>query len=166
MTANPLEGALVKVNGPLKVARIESVSIGNNGLYAGTNWLLVNNDGSAPGDSILIDGYTLTASNILHPPLGYIVDWVQGILRRATNDGVDCWIVTLRDANDQSVRASPAEPLGWPTPSPRTSCASSSTPTWTSRPRRTRRTTRWARPSAAPPWTWPRWSAGPGPSWT
>jgi len=102
-TCDPREGELIKIMGPLKVARTQAGA----GLYAGTNWLLVNSDGSAPGDSILIDGYTLTLSNISAPPLGYTVNWVQGILRRATNNGVDCWIVTLRDGNDQSVQAPP-----------------------------------------------------------
>jgi hypothetical protein len=102
-TCDPAEGMLVRVEGPLKVARTQA----GDGLFAGTNWLLVNENGSAPGDSICIDGYTLTASNISAPPLGKRVDWVQGILRRATNSGVDCWIVSLRDANDQQVLSSP-----------------------------------------------------------
>jgi hypothetical protein len=102
-TCNPREGMLVRVEGPLKVARVGAGA----GLYNGTNWLLVNGDGSAPGDSILIDGYTLTATNILNPPLGYTVNWVQGILDRATNSGVDAWMIRLRDPNDQSVAAPP-----------------------------------------------------------
>ncbi len=106
-TAITSEGALVKVNGPLKVARVETVNLSGNGLFAGTNWLLVNGDGSAPGDSILIDGYTLTPTNINNPPLGYTVDWVQGIVGRATNDGIDCWMIRLRGPDDQSVQAPP-----------------------------------------------------------
>ncbi len=103
-TCNPREGELVRIEGPLRVARTQAGA----GLFAGTNWLLVNSDGSAPGDSIIIDGYTLTLTNISAPPLGYTVNWVQGILRRATNNGVDCWLVTLRDVNDQSVQAPPS----------------------------------------------------------
>jgi hypothetical protein len=102
-TCNPREGELVRVNDPLKVARVQ----GGDGLYSTTNWLLVNKDGSAPGDSILVDGYTLTSANILAPPLDTEVEWVQGILRRATNNGVDCWLITLRDANDIAVAAPP-----------------------------------------------------------
>jgi len=104
-TCNPAEGMLVKINGPLKVARVAPTAV--PGLYAGTNWLLVNGDGSAPGDSILIDGYTLTPTNISNPPLGYTVDWVQGILDRATNNSVDAWMIRLRGADDQSVQAPP-----------------------------------------------------------
>jgi len=100
---NPREGELVRINGPLKVARVAAGA----GLYSPTNWLLVNENGSAPGDSILIDGYTLPGTNIGAPALGQRVDWVQGILRRATNNGVDCWLVSLRDGNDQQVLASP-----------------------------------------------------------
>ena len=102
-TCDPAEGMFVRVNGPLKVARTAAGA----GLYAGTNWLLVNENGSAPGDSILIDGYTLTVLNINAPALGQHVDQVQGILRRATNNGVDCWIITLRDANDIPVPTIP-----------------------------------------------------------
>ena len=102
-TCNPREGELVRVNGPLKVAR----GAAGAGLFNPTNWLLVNENGSAPGDSILVDGYTLTAANIGAPTLGQRVDWVRGILRRATNNGVDCWLITLRDGNDQQVLASP-----------------------------------------------------------
>jgi hypothetical protein len=104
-TAITSEGALVKVDGPLKVARTTTVNV--PGLFANTNWLLVNGDGSAPGDSILIDGYTLTPTNISNPPLGYTVDWVQGILGRATNNGVDCWLIRLRGPDDQSVQGPP-----------------------------------------------------------
>ena len=111
-TCNPAEGMLVRVNGPLKVARTQAGA----GLYAGTNWLLVNEDGTAPGDSILIDGYTLTAFNVSAPALGQRVDWVQGILRRGTNNGVDAWIITLRDGNDPPIPDFPnlaeAYPIG------------------------------------------------------
>jgi hypothetical protein len=88
---NPLEGALVRINGPLKVARTQAGA----GLSAGINWLLVNADGSAPGDSVIVDGYTLPSLNITAPPLGAQVDGVQGILRRGINNGVDCWLISL-----------------------------------------------------------------------
>ncbi len=102
-TCNPAEGMLVRVNGPLKVARTQAGA----GLYAQTNWLLVNSDGSAPGDSILIDGYTLPILNITAPPLNTVVDGVRGILRRGTNNGVDCWMISLLDANDQPLPLPP-----------------------------------------------------------
>jgi hypothetical protein len=103
-TCNPREGELVAISGPLRVARTQAGA----GLFSGTNWLLVNADGTAPGDSVLVDGYTLTLSNINAPPLGSIVSCLFGILRRATNNGVDSWIVTLRDVNDQSTNAPPS----------------------------------------------------------
>ncbi len=109
-TCNPAEGMFVRVNGPLTVARTQAGA----GLFNLTNWLLVNANGSAPGDSLLIDGYTLPILNINAPPLGAQVDWVQGILRRATNNGVDCWILSLRDVNDQQVAAPPSLSEAYP----------------------------------------------------
>lgn len=100
---DPLEGALVRINGPLKVARVAAGA----GLYSPTNWLLVNGNGTAPGDSILVDGYTLPITNIGAPALGETVEWVQGILRRATNGGVDCWMISLRDVNDKQDATAP-----------------------------------------------------------
>lgn len=101
---DPLEGALVRINGPLRVARTQAGA----GLSAGINWLLVNQDGSFPGDSILIDGYTLPSLNITAPPLGAQVDGVQGILRRGINNGVDCWLISLLGVNDQPSPTPPA----------------------------------------------------------
>jgi len=102
-TADPLEGALVRIQGPLTVARTQAGA----GLYAGTNWLCVNSNGSASGDSILIDGYQLPAVYVNAPPLGAKMEWVQGILRRTTNAGVDVWCVSVRDGNDMKVLAPP-----------------------------------------------------------
>ena len=100
----PSVGSLVRVEGPLRVAR----NTVGAGLYANTNWLLVNADGSAPSDSILIDGYTLTPSDIGTPPLGTIVDWVQGIMRRNTAQaGVDAIQISLRSSNDMQAAAPP-----------------------------------------------------------
>ena len=107
---DPLEGALVRINGPLKVARTQAGA----GLNAGTNWLLVNQDGSAPGDSIIIDGYTLPSLNISAPPLGAQVDGVQGILRRGINNGVDCWLISLLGVNDQPSPTPPALAEAYP----------------------------------------------------
>ena len=107
-TADPLECCLVRVEGAngqgLKVAR----NTPGAGLYAGTNWLCVNWDGSAPGDSILIDGYRLPGSgSVLAPPLNSRIDWVQGLLGRGSNAGVNCWSIRLRDGNDMQALASP-----------------------------------------------------------
>jgi len=102
-TADPVEGMLVRVNGPLRVARVGPGA----GLPANTAWLCVNADGSAPGDSIYVDGYQLTSSNIIGPALGTTVDWVRGIMRRASPGGVDAWIISLRGPDDQSVQAPP-----------------------------------------------------------
>jgi hypothetical protein len=106
-TCNPLNGMLVKVMGPLRVARTQAGA----GLAAnGTQWLVVNSDGSAPLDSIMIDGYMLTAlaAPVLAPNLGQQVDWVQGILRRnSSNYGADVWMISLRSQADHEVKTSP-----------------------------------------------------------
>ena len=105
-TADPLECAFVRVEGAggqgLRVARTQAGA----GLYAGTNWLCVNWDGSASGDSILIDGYRLPTTPVLAPPLNSRIDWVQGLLGRGTNNGVNCWSIRLRD-NDMQDPDSP-----------------------------------------------------------
>ena len=95
-TADPLEGCLVRVEGPLRVARTAAGA----GVSAGTSWLCVNGDGSAPGDSILIDGAWLPAVAISAPPLGATTGGVRGILRRNASNGVDCWLISVRDQND------------------------------------------------------------------
>lgn len=107
---DPLEGALVRIDGPLKVARTQAGA----GLDAGTNWLLVNADGSFPGDSILIDGHTLPSVDISAPPLGAPIDWVRGILRRSTSSGVDRWVISLLDVDDQSSPTPPGLAEAYP----------------------------------------------------
>jgi hypothetical protein len=92
-TCNPREGERVKVVGPLRVAR----NTAGAGLYAIGNWLLVNADGTAPGDSVLVDGYTLVPTTLTTPPLGMVLASVHGILHRTTNSGVDCWTISLVD---------------------------------------------------------------------
>jgi hypothetical protein len=99
----PSVGSLVKVTTPLRVARRGPGA----GLPGNQNYLCVRADGGAPGDSLQIEGYTLTASDIIAPPLGYTVNWVQGILRRASPGGVDYLVISLRDANDVSVAGPP-----------------------------------------------------------
>jgi len=101
----PSIGSLVKVIGPLKVVRRGPGA----GLASTGNWLCVNNDGSAPTDSINIDGSYITtdAGKMIAPPLGTVIDWVQGVMRRSAGGGVDCLQISLRDANDISVQAPP-----------------------------------------------------------
>ena len=109
-TADPLEGCLVRVEGPLTVARTAAGA----GVSAGTNWLCINGNGSVSGDSILIDGYQLPVTAVSAPPLGATMDWVQGILRRTTNAGVDVWCVSVRDGNDMKVLAPPTLAEAYP----------------------------------------------------
>jgi len=101
-TAEPWEGCLVRINGPLKVARTQQGA----GVDA-PNFLLVRS--TAPADSVLIDGTTLTT--FATPPLGSTVDWVQGILnQRNSNAGtgsVNSYRIQLRDGNDVQVQGPP-----------------------------------------------------------
>ena len=107
----PSVGSFVRVEGPLRVAR----NTPGAGLYANTNWLCVNADGSFPNDSILIDGYTLTPADIGAPPLGTIIDWVQGIMRRNTAQaGLDAVQISLRTSNDMQAQAPPNLSLAYP----------------------------------------------------
>jgi hypothetical protein len=109
--ALPSVGSFVRVQGPLRVAR----NTPGAGLYANTNWLCVNADGSFPNDSLLIDGYTLTPADIGAPPLGTIIDWVQGIMRRNTAQaGVDAVQISLRTSNDMQAAAPPNLSLAYP----------------------------------------------------
>jgi len=109
-TCNPVEGMLVRVNGPLKVARR-----GPGAGLSGTGWwLCVNADGSAPGDSLLVEGAVLTAADIIAPPLGTTIDWVQGIMRRSSPSGTDAWSISLRNASDISVQAPPNLSMAYP----------------------------------------------------
>jgi hypothetical protein len=101
----PSVASLVRVEGPLRVARRGPGA----GLYSETYWLCVNADGSAPGDSICIDGgyMTTTAAAMVAPAEGTIINWVRGIMRRAAPGGTDCLLISLRDVNDISVQAPP-----------------------------------------------------------
>ena len=97
-TAEPFEGCLVRINGPLKVARV-ATGLG----VQGNNFLIVNP--AAPADSVLIDGFTLFLFGT--PPLNTNVDFVQGILNQRDGASVNSYRIQLRDANDISLAAPP-----------------------------------------------------------
>ena len=98
-SAEPWEGMLVRINGPLKVAR-NSVT---GGLGTNNSFLVV--DPAAVGaivDSVFVDGNTLTT--YAPPAVGQAVDWVQGIYDQRTRG----YRIQLRDGNDISVATPPA----------------------------------------------------------
>lgn len=94
--ATQWQGQLVKVNGPLRVARN---SLGG-GLSFNT-FLLVDNTIPSPAESLFIDGNTL--ANYTPPTVGTLVDWVQGIVNQRTRG----FRIQLRDGNDISVATPP-----------------------------------------------------------
>jgi hypothetical protein len=82
------EGCLVKINGPLTVARTSLTG----GLGTNNSFLLVS--ASAPSDSVFIDGNKLTT--FAPPPVGTSIASVQGIGNQATRG----YRIMLRDGND------------------------------------------------------------------
>lgn len=86
------EGTLVRVRGPLRVARITSVA----GLFTNT-FLCVKNTGPL-SDSIMIDGNTMTT--FAPPALGTIIDSLQGIVNQGTTSGINSYRIQIRDGND------------------------------------------------------------------
>jgi hypothetical protein len=91
-TGIPYLCALVKINGPLFVAR-KNVT-GTNNFY------LVSP--SSPGDSVYVNGFSLTTYG--SPEVGTQVDFVQGIFEHRTSSHYAIW---LRNGNDISVATPP-----------------------------------------------------------
>lgn len=88
--AEQYEGMLVRVNGPLHVAR--TVGVGTNFFLAVSN--------AAPSDSILIDGNTLTTFPA--PALNTNIDMIQGLAEQRTT-----YRIQLRDGNDITLSTPP-----------------------------------------------------------
>ena len=100
-TAEPWEGCLVRINGPMHVARIAGTGV------AGNTFLVVSN--ANPADSVLVDGFTLFLFGT--PPLNSTVGFVQGILNQANSTAgtgsVNSYRIQIRNANDINVDAPP-----------------------------------------------------------
>jgi hypothetical protein len=92
-TAEPWEGCLVRIYGPLRVARTQT------GAGVQANAFLIVNPNS-PGDSVLIDGNSLTT--VTPPSLGTSLDHVQGILNQRLAAGLPRYRIQLRDSADVS----------------------------------------------------------------
>ncbi len=101
-TAEPYEGCLVRINGPMHVARVQT-----GAGVAGNTFLIVSNANTA--DSVLVDGFTLFLLGA--PPLNSTVGYVQGILNQrnstSATGAVNSYRIQLRDANDINVDAPP-----------------------------------------------------------
>lgn len=92
------EGSLVRINGPLHVARVAT-----GAGVQGNNFLIVSN--AATADTVMVDGFTLFLFGT--PPLNTAISFVQGILNQNTGAGVNSYRIQLRDANDISSDAPP-----------------------------------------------------------
>ena len=103
------EGCLVKIRGPLRVARTTG-----SGLL-GNNWLLVSVASPSP-DSVMIDGFTLCTTAVNTPAVGTVIDSVQGILNQRTSGSpsVNSYRIQLRDGNDQFLAAPPGLAEAYP----------------------------------------------------
>ena len=86
--AEQYEGCLVRISGPLTVARTSA----SGGLGQANAFLVVSP--ASPSDSVYIDGTKLTT--YVSPPVGASVALVQGILGQATRG----YRIMLRDDND------------------------------------------------------------------
>jgi len=95
------EACLVRLPGPLRVGRA-STQGGVPALPFGS-FLVVSV--ASPGDSVLIDGNTLTT--FTPPTAGTIVDEVRGIVNQNTTSGVNSYRVQLRNSNDIDLAAPP-----------------------------------------------------------
>lgn len=95
-TGEQYEGCLVKITAAMNVARtyLQNVTGGVTNLPFGTFYLV---DGSAPSDSVLVDGATLFS--YAPPSVGTPVTLVQGILEQRTS-GTSSYRIQLRDGND------------------------------------------------------------------
>ena len=95
-TFKPYVSALVKLTGPVRIARLVSTS----------GALVVRNDGGAPSDSVFIDFFKLQGNN--SPALGTVINSITGIgnaaargyriMPRTSADVVDNQPPTLKDA--------------------------------------------------------------------
>lgn len=103
--AEQYEGMLVRVNGSgsnLKVARTSLTG----GLGTNNSFLCVNS--TAGSDSVFVDGNTLTSFS--PPPVGTVLNFVQGILDQRTRG----YRIQLRDGNDIQAATPPGVTDAYP----------------------------------------------------
>jgi hypothetical protein len=110
-TAEPWEGCLVRIDGPLKVARVQQ------GAGVGFAGFLIVHTGST-GDSVLIDGVTLATPTFGVPPLNTPIDYVQGVLNQrnssAGTGSVNSYRIQLTSGNDISLSTPPNLTAAYP----------------------------------------------------
>lgn len=95
--AEPYEGMLVKLRGPITVGR-------NAGPGLGSRTMLLA-DAAFPEDSAAVDGFSLT--NIAVLPVGTVIDSVQGIMTQVTIGGIPSYRILMRGTEDLFVAAPP-----------------------------------------------------------
>jgi hypothetical protein len=96
-TAEQWEGMLVRVRGPITVRRTAGPGVGSRSFLATT--------GVASPDTFAVDGFALT--NVTAPPVGTVIDSVQGILTQVTISSISSYRIQLRDASDLFVALPP-----------------------------------------------------------
>jgi hypothetical protein len=98
----PNEGNLVKIRGPLRVARTTGLGL------LGNNWLIVSVAAPSP-DSVMIDGFTLCTTAVGTPAVGTVIDSIQGILNQRTSGSptANSYRIQLRNGNDMFLAVPP-----------------------------------------------------------
>ena len=102
LTAEPWEGCLVRIRGPLHVARTQTGA----GVSFGTFLVVAN---ATPSDSVMIDGNTLTTYTA--PTVGTVLDSITGILNQRTSSAgtgaVNSYRIQLRNGSDVAAAVPP-----------------------------------------------------------
>ncbi|HET7226415.1 MAG TPA: T9SS type A sorting domain-containing protein [Candidatus Eisenbacteria bacterium] len=106
--AEQYEGMLVRVRGPLTIARRQA-SGSNAGLFGGT-YLCYNP--SDPSDSIMVDEATL--AGLVPPAVGTVLDSVQGLLNEGASNGLTSYRIQIRSGADQFAQLPPNLLDAWP----------------------------------------------------
>ncbi|MGH2650266.1 MAG: hypothetical protein ACRDHK_03525, partial [Actinomycetota bacterium] len=95
--AEQWEGCLVRVNEKLRVVRTSLTGgMGTNNSFLSVSHTVCPPGSLGPCDSLFVDGNTLASPSIAPPPVGALVDSVQGIYNQRTRG----YRIQLRDAQD------------------------------------------------------------------
>ena len=88
------EGMLVKIRQTMRVARISP------GIGTSNSFLAVLNSCGVCPDSVFVDGNTLATPTVVPPPIGTVIDSVQGIFEERLRDNAPSYRIQLRNASD------------------------------------------------------------------
>ena len=96
--AEPYEGMLVKIKGPMTVGRTAGTGVGSRTMLVA--------QAPFPGDTAAIDGFAL--SNVPALAVGTVIDSVQGIMSQTIISGVPSYRILLRGPEDLFASAPPS----------------------------------------------------------